>query len=71
MNEIDKKIEEAKQGKSILQNVVGEFSYYLVYVCNEFFLEKYKYNHETDNEELHNVECIDEETARFSLTARY
>lgn len=71
MSEVDQKIQEAKEGKSILQNMVGEYSYYLVYLCDDFFLEKYKYNHETKQEELHGVECIDEATARFALTARF
>lgn len=65
MTEIDQKIEEAKEGKSVLQNMVGEYSYYIVYLCDDFFLETYK------QDELHDVVCIDEQTARFALTARF
>ncbi len=71
MSEIDKKIQEAKKGKSILQNMIGAYSYYIVYLCNEFFIEKYKYNHETKVDELHDVKCIDEDTARFALTVKF
>jgi hypothetical protein len=68
MNEIDEKIKEVKRGKSILQKIMGEYSYYVVYLCDDFFLESYKYNHETGENELHGVECVNEETARFALT---
>lgn len=42
-----------------------------IIASDDFFLEKYKYNYETQEEELHGVECIDEDTARFALTARF
>lgn len=71
MSEIDRKIQQVKQGKSILQNVVCGYSYYLVYKINDFYLEKYEYNFDTKNYDLKNIECIDEETARFSLTHRF
>lgn len=70
---IDKLITKLKTGKlqSVLQFAEGEFAYYIVYLANDFFLEKYKFNRETNQPELHGVECVDEETARFALTARY
>ncbi len=71
MDKIDKKIEQAKKGKSILQNMMGEYSYQLVYTFGDFFLETYKHDFTTQTKKLKNVECIDEETARFALTARY
>lgn len=71
MSEIDKLIEQAKEGKSILQNMIGNYCYYLVHIFDEFWLEKYEYNYQNDSYKLKDVTCMDEQTARFSLTAMY
>lgn len=71
MNKIDTLIEACKKGSSINQCNSGNRYYQLVYVCNSFWLEAYEIDVATYKERLINVECIDEETARFSLTAKY
>lgn len=67
MIKTDEKIKEAKQGNSVLLNMVGEYSFYIVYLFGEFFLETYKYNKETKQTKLERVECIDEKIARIAL----
>jgi hypothetical protein len=71
MSKIDRLIKEAKEGKRVLQNICEGFTYYLVYLCEDFFIEKYVFNIKTQEYEFYGVECVDEATARFSLTALY
>jgi len=60
-------LERVKKGTGVLQFMEGEFYWMLTYLADSFFLEKYN----AKSKELVGVECIDEDTAAFSLTARY
>ena len=63
---IDNILKRVKSGTEILQYQQGEFYWILKYIFDDYFLEKYN-----KQDKLVGLECICEETARFSLTARY
>lgn len=59
------KLLKANEGTKIIQHIGETGTYFLMYLCGEFWLEAHK------DDKLVNVECISEDTARFSLSARY
>lgn len=65
---IDQVIEflKANEGEKVIQCIGETGHYYLTYIFGDFFLEAY-----TVKEELRYIERVSEETARFSLTAKY
>jgi hypothetical protein len=62
MTKIDKLIQKAKNGEQVLQFIEGQYAWFIVYLCGDFFIEKYR------DYELVSVECIDEATARFAFS---
>lgn len=71
MNKIDSLIQNVKSGNETLQFMEGQFFFLVIYMFNQFFIEKYKHCEESEQPKLVGVECVNEETIRFALSTRY
>jgi hypothetical protein len=68
---VDEALKEARKGEKILQYMRFDLTTYLVAIGDDYFLETWRYISHVTGHILHSVECVSEETARFSLSARY
>lgn len=68
---VDQAVKLLKDGESL--TIWREFERYakLVFISDHFFIETYEVDTRDWTSKLINVECVSEETALFSLTAKY